>query len=458
MYNLNGKKTMKSIFLLVDVGLILLAYITAFFLRYDHDIPRRNWESFVSLAPWIVVLAIFILSISEIYSINRKMLWDMVRSLFVSMTLLSFLTMSISFLIREFALPRSVILISYFLTIVFLSVWRAFFVLFGQKHEKRRTLLIAEEDEAVRLISQIKSSTFRTKISHIQPNTDDSRICQLIENHDNIMLSSNIDQEKKAQILYHAMKTNKIIYVVPSLYDLLLTKSTITSLEDSMVMAVKPFGLTVDERFIKRVFDIVLSIVGTVVLSPLMLLTAIIIKIDSSRGKVLYSQKRIGLNNKIFTIYKFRTMIENAEVHTGPTLAVRNDPRITSVGHFLRRWRIDEIPQLFNVLKGDMSIIGPRPEREFFTKQLNQQYESYQYRNTVKPGVTGYAQIMGKYTTDVQDKLIFDLYYIRNYSLWLDIIIILRTFGVVADRRKSEGYKQSLESSNSAMNINGNNI
>lgn len=450
MNSLSDKKFLKAVSLIADIGLILLAYIAAFLLRYD-EIPARNWDSFISLAPWIVALATFFLSISGIYSINRTLIWDMVRSLFVYMTLLSALTMSISFLFREFALPRSVILISYLLSILFLGIWRAIAAA-GTKSEKKRTLLIAEEEEAIRLISQIKSSVFRTKISHVQPHTDDARLLRLIETHDNIMLSSNIDQEKKAQMLYHSMKMNKIIYVVPSLYDLLLSKSTITSLEDSMVMAVKPFGLTVDERIIKRIFDLVFSIVGMIVLSPLILLAAIAVKLDNPSGKILYTQTRIGLNNKLFTIYKFRTMIENAEKETGPILAVRNDPRITKVGQFLRRWRIDEIPQLLNVLKGDMSIAGPRPEREFFTKQLNQQYESYQYRNTVKPGVTGYAQIMGKYSTDAQDKLVFDLYYIRNYSLWLDIIIILRTFAVVFDRRKSEGYQQSGESSKSVMN------
>ncbi|QJD85252.1 sugar transferase [Cohnella herbarum] len=444
MSNMKEKKTLKSLLLIVDIVLIMLAYIAAFYLRYD-EIPQRNWESFVSLMPWIALLALFFLSINELYSINRKTIWDMIRSLFVSMTLLSFLTMSISFLFREFALPRSVILIAYILSLLFLSLWKSTFVFFGHRNEKIRMLLVADEEEAAKLVSQIKTSTLRTKITHIQPNTELSRIFQLIEDHDSIMLSSNTDQEKRTQLLYHAMKANKIIYVVPSLYDLLLSKSAITQLDDSMVMAVKPFGLTIDERFIKRVFDILLSGIGLIFFTPLMLLTFIVIKLDSPRGSVMYKQKRIGQNNKVFTILKFRTMVEDAEVHTGPTLAVQNDPRITRVGRFLRRWRLDEIPQIINVLKGEMSIVGPRPEREFFTRTLNQQYESYQYRNTVKPGITGYAQIMGNYTTNVQDKLVFDLYYIRNYSLWMDIVIILRTLSVVMDRTKSEGHKQKTE-------------
>jgi lipopolysaccharide/colanic/teichoic acid biosynthesis glycosyltransferase len=132
-------------------------------------------------------------------------------------------------------------------------------------------------------------------------------------------------------------------------------------------------------------------------------------------------------------------MITGAENKTGPVLATSDDDRITKVGKFIRSTRLDELPQLFNVLKGDMSLVGPRPEREFFIKQLSQEYYHYGYRNRVQPGITGYAQVMGKYSTGVEDKLRFDLYYIRNYSLWLDIIILLKTFLVIFDRSKSEG-------------------
>jgi lipopolysaccharide/colanic/teichoic acid biosynthesis glycosyltransferase len=138
-------------------------------------------------------------------------------------------------------------------------------------------------------------------------------------------------------------------------------------------------------------------------------------------------------------IYKFRSMVMNAEALTGPTLAEQNDNRITKTGKFLRATRIDELPQLINVLAGHMSIIGPRPEREFFIQQFTKSNKSYQYRNTVKPGITGYAQIMGKYTTDVENKLRFDLYYIRNYSFWMDLVILLRTINVVLDKTKAEG-------------------
>lgn len=164
-------------------------------------------------------------------------------------------------------------------------------------------------------------------------------------------------------------------------------------------------------------------------------------KIKEPKGSIFYKQARLGQNNKEFTIYKFRSMVEGAEKLTGPVLAGQNDPRITKFGHFLRKTRIDELPQFLNVLKGDMSIVGPRPEREFFIKQFEKEHNSYTYRSTVKPGITGYAQIMGKYTTTVEDKLRFDLFYIRNYSFILDIIIQFRTVIVMLDKNKSEGNK-----------------
>lgn len=446
------KKYVKAAVLLVDILLIILAYVAAFHLRYS-EIQQRNWESFLSLVPWIALLALFFLSIYELYRLQRKSIWDIIRSLFVSLTLLTFLTMAASFFLREFALPRSVILIAYVLQIAFLTLWKAILVRLGRMKDAARLLLIAQEDEATKLISHVKYSVKKTKVSAIHPNTEIERIMELINRHDGIMMSSDIDPEKKTQILYHAVKTNKLVYVVPSLYDLLLAKSDITSLDDTMVMAVKPFGLSLEERLVKRAFDILLSILALLLLSPVIVLIAVAIKLEDPGGSILYKQKRIGLNNKAFTILKFRSMVENAEKQTGPVLAIRHDPRITRVGRFLRPLRLDEIPQLINVLKGDMSIVGPRPEREHFTKILNKQYSLYQYRSTVKPGITGYAQIMGKYTTDVKDKLIFDLYYIRNYSLILDFIIMLRTFSVLLDHKKSEGEKRTFSEKENSFGL-----
>jgi exopolysaccharide biosynthesis polyprenyl glycosylphosphotransferase len=210
---------------------------------------------------------------------------------------------------------------------------------------------------------------------------------------------------------------------------------------------VRPFLLTWDKVFVKRVFDILSAVVLLIAAFPALLITAVMVKLEDPKADIIYSQERLGKNNRPFTIYKFRSMIQGAEKTTGPVLAASDDKRITKVGRFIRATRLDELPQLFNVLKGDMSLVGPRPEREFFIRELTERYFHYGYRNRVKPGITGYAQVMGKYTTDAEDKLRFDLYYIRNYSLWLDIIILLKTCLVIFDKTKSEGAEGNQEES-----------
>lgn len=439
MSNLFNKRSHKLILVVIDLILILAAYLFAFIIRYN-TFDQRNWESFVALIPWILLISVSFIAVYELYTLNRKSVWDILKSIFISVTFMSLLIMAASFLFREFAFPRSVIAIAYFIKIVFLCLWNFIFIKINQGNTEGVFLFVGDEEDAQKYISQIKHPLFKgSKVKHVYLNTDLERIYQIIQQVDHVLVSPEISKEKKAHIIYYAIKNGKTAYVVPSLYDLLLSHSVITSLDDTMVMAVKPFGLSLDQQFIKRIFDIIFSIFILILMLPLFLFVAVLIKIDDPKGKIIFKQARMGKENKEFCIYKFRSMIEDAEEQTGPILAKHDDQRITKIGHFLRKYRIDELPQFYNVLIGNMSIVGPRPERDFFIKQYVKMHESYQYRSTVKPGITGYAQIMGKYTTDVEDKLRFDLYYIRNYSFWLDIVIILRTLIVLLDKKKSEG-------------------
>jgi exopolysaccharide biosynthesis polyprenyl glycosylphosphotransferase len=183
------------------------------------------------------------------------------------------------------------------------------------------------------------------------------------------------------------------------------------------------------ERVVKRLIDIVVSLIVLVTGLPLWILIAILIKIDS-RGPVIYKQERVGKDGKIFTLYKFRSMYENAEALTGPTWAMKNDPRVTRVGKILRKLHLDEIPQFVNVLKGDMSLIGPRPERPVFVEKLSKEIPLYRRRLKVKPGITGWAQVKYKYDESIEDvkkKLQYDLFYIENMSLRMDLKIIAYT-------------------------------
>jgi sugar transferase (PEP-CTERM system associated) len=185
--------------------------------------------------------------------------------------------------------------------------------------------------------------------------------------------------------------------------------------------------------FVKRVFDIVCASLLFVLAAPLMLVTALLIRLES-RGPVLYRQERVGLNGRTFSVIKFRSMRNDAEKDGKPRWASANDDRVTRIGAFIRRVRIDELPQLINVLKGEMSLVGPRPERPFFVEQLTQKIPFFAVRHSVKPGVTGWAQVRYAYgatVEDSQEKLQYDLYYVKNHTLFLDLVVLLETVGVV---------------------------
>ena len=210
--------------------------------------------------------------------------------------------------------------------------------------------------------------------------------------------------------------------------------------DDIPMQRVTRMLLTAEQRVLKRILDIAVAVTALIILSPVMLITAVMIKLDS-KGPVLYSQERVGLYGKTFFVHKFRSMKQDAEAKCGPVLAAEGDPRITKFGRFMRATRLDELPQLFNVLKGEMSIVGPRPERPLFVKQFIAQKPEYDYRHNVKPGITGLAQIAGKYNTSAYDKLIYDLLYIQDVSVKTDLMIMLQTFKVLLTKSSTEGVQ-----------------
>jgi sugar transferase (PEP-CTERM system associated) len=215
-------------------------------------------------------------------------------------------------------------------------------------------------------------------------------------------------------------------------YEHLTGRLQVESLRPSVLIFSDGFKKSKLTMWVKRVVEFSLSFIGLALLSPLILMISILIKIDS-RGPIFYQQKRVGENGKIFKLIKFRSMVENAEAN-GPVWAEANDNRITRVGRWIRKWRLDEIPQMFNVLKGDMSFVGPRPERPYFVETLRREIPYYDRRFSVKPGITGWAQIKYQYGAskiDALEKLKYDLYYIKNLSPLFDLLIIFETIKVV---------------------------
>ena len=222
-----------------------------------------------------------------------------------------------------------------------------------------------------------------------------------------------------------------------SFYEMLAGKLVVEQTNPGWLIFSEGFHKSIAKRVSRRLIDILLALMLLIFFAPLMLVVAVLIKIDS-RGPVIFSQERVGQNRKIYMMHKFRSMVDNAEKDTGPVWAEDDDNRITRVGRVIRHLRMDELPQLWNVLKGEMSFTGPRPEREHFVKELDQLIPYFGTRFTVKPGITGWAQVSYGYGASVEDaikKLDYDLFYIKNMSIFMDLMIVLRTIKIVLFRK-----------------------
>jgi exopolysaccharide biosynthesis polyprenyl glycosylphosphotransferase len=233
--------------------------------------------------------------------------------------------------------------------------------------------------------------------------------------------------------VFQAAKRGTGVYAMPSPYEILFGRLKYFTFNDLPLLELRLDPPSEAYALFKRIFDLTLANVMLFALSPIFFATWILIKL-TSRGPAFYSQERVGMGGRTFRIYKFRSMIHNAEGATGPILASTNDSRVTSIGKFLRKTRVDELPQLVNILKGDMSFVGPRPERPKFVSLFEASIPWYRERSRVRPGVTGLAQIRGHYSSSAETKLKYDLAYLSNQSITLDIKILARTLKTVISR------------------------
>lgn len=268
-------------------------------------------------------------------------------------------------------------------------------------------------------------------------------ICRQLDVYDAVIIND-VGAEVRNDILKYCYEHRIRAYVSPKVTDIVIRGATEICLFDTPLLLVRGRGLTVTQKVIKRALDILLSVIAMIVASPIMLLVALAIKCEDG-GPVFYRQDRVTLNGKVFSILKFRSMIVNAEKDGKSQPATGRDPRITKVGNIIRATRIDELPQILNILKGDMSIVGPRPERVEHVEKYTRELPEFTYRLKVKGGLTGYAQIYGKYNTSAYDKLRLDLMYIENYSILLDIKLILLTIRIILKKESTEGFEKQEE-------------
>ena len=241
------------------------------------------------------------------------------------------------------------------------------------------------------------------------------------------------EHEQMLEVIAKCDFNDLTIKIVPDLYEIISGQARTNQLYGIPLIEVNPQLMPVWERKVKRLMDILVSLIILIITFPIILIVALAIKLDS-KGPVFYKQIRVGKDGKEFKIYKFRSMIKDAEKYTGPVWSKKDDPRITRVGRIIRKFRLDEIPQFINVLRGEMSLVGPRPERPYFVEQLSKEIPLYKRRLKVKPGITGWAQVKHKYDESIEDvkkKVQYDLFYIENISLRMDLKILFRTIFVV---------------------------
>lgn len=267
------------------------------------------------------------------------------------------------------------------------------------------------------------------------------KIIAQAEEYDGVIIGD-IPARARNQLVKLCYAKNIRSYTLPKISDILLRSSDELNIFDSPLYLSRNIGgLAWDQMFVKRIFDVVVSGLMLLVSSPFFLVIALAIR-STDKGPVFYTQKRLTKDGEVFDIYKFRTMVVDAEKKSGPVKAGEKDPRILPVGHFLRATRMDELPQLINIIKGDMSLVGPRPERPELASIITKNIPEFEYRLKVKAGLTGYAQIYGKYCTTSYDKLKLDLTYIRNYSFWLDLKLIFMTPKILLMKESTEGFEE----------------
>lgn len=311
--------------------------------------------------------------------------------------------------------------------------------IFRRLFPPKKLLLICDLDYKEDLLRKIEGRRDLYEVSRcVSADEPLVRLAEEVQDCDAMMLYG-LEEQKRNTLLKYCYERSIRIYVAPEITDLLLRGADKVHSFDTPFLLLRNYGPSFEERIIKRLMDIVLSGLMLIVASPFMLLTALAIRMED-HGPALFKQERVTVHGRKFYIYKFRSMIVDAEKN-GAQFSSKNDSRITRVGKFIRATRLDELPQLLNILKGDMSIVGPRPERQQYIDEFCRETPEFIYRLKVKAGLTGYAQIYGKYNTTPQDKLKLDLMYIESYSLLLDIRLMFLTLKIMFMKESTEGVE-----------------
>ncbi|NOZ92695.1 MAG: sugar transferase [Dictyoglomi bacterium] len=401
-----------------DLVIFTVSYYIGFFIRFGYPFPQKNFSDFSRIFPLTLLAFILISLIMDNYPRINLSALEEISGFAAASLITTFIWSTFNYFLHAFALPRSILLIAFILQIIMLTI--AIYI--------ERKLGLSWIKKTVGVIGE----THIDNISGIPINSP-----EVIDKVDSVIASS-IKSEQEALLLLKAIEKGKDIFIKPKPADIVLHASKFLSLGSHPILYYSAPIISPAERFFKRVMDIIMGLIGSMITVILLPFIGAAIYIDSP-GPIFYLQTRLGRNGKPFKVIKFRTMIPNAEKYTGAVLATEDDPRITKVGKFLRKTRLDELPQFFNVLIGDMSTVGPRPERPEMYEKIEKELPLFRMRLMVKPGITGLAQVYGEYDTPPEEKLTYDLIYILSRpKLPLDIRIILMTIKTMLTPSKAK--------------------
>ena len=439
------KSTVRKVEAVIELAVLAAIYYGIFKFGYcTSDTPLLQGNSKYFLIIIYVLLNFILFHYCDGFKFGHIKLSDVTISQWISVFIANFVTyFQICLIFNGMVTPMPMILITlidfvaaFVLSYLFTAIYHAYCI-------PKRMIMIYGNDDAPTLKRKMDTRSDKYQIKRMMSCNEYSfdEITKAIPEYDAVVIND-VDAKSRNDLLKFCYKNSIRTYSVPKLSDVIYSGSDDIVLFDTPLKLIRGRGLTPAQRFLKRTMDLVLCFIAMIPSSVIMLIIAAAIKIEDG-GSVFYRQKRITKDNREFEILKFRSMIENAEADGKPHPATENDDRITHVGKVIRALRVDELPQLLNIIKGDMSIVGPRPERVEHCELYGQQIPEFEFRNKVKGGLTGYAQVYGKYNTTPLDKLKFDLMYIENYSLALDIKLILMTIRILFKKESTEGFEEN---------------